>query len=455
MAFVLSNPRVRSLALSLAVLGCSSSPATDSQENETTGGNAGESTSMAGSDSGTQAGAGGAQSGAGGADSSAGESNGGQTASAAQISVAAGDLSRDHSIVSFMLPGVESKTALLETEDGTRLPLQVDEAGVATFILPELAAGAEQTYTIVEDASAVIEGATAEETGSAVQLGVDGSQVLSFVTDGSLPGGLNDIYLRGGYLHPLFTPSGLEVTGDYPGSHPHHHGIWSAWTRTQFNGHAVDFWNMQDGQGKVDFVSLASTWQGAVHAGFSAELVHTDLVAMPPAAALNEHWIVTVYRTHDGPAPYFVFDLVSTQETASNSPLQLEQYTYGGFGMRGSEEWENPNDVTFLTSEGLDRLAGENQAGRWCHMGGDVNGQPAGFAMLGHPDNFRAPQKLRLHPDMPYLSFAPVKDGAFNIEPGTPYVSRFRFVVSDGAADTALLEQVWNDFATPAVVTLL
>jgi hypothetical protein len=52
------------------------------------------------------------------------------------------------------------------------------------------------------------------------------------------------------------------VTDDYPGDHRHHHGIWSAWAHTHFEGRAMDFWNMGGGSAKVDFESLASSWDG-------------------------------------------------------------------------------------------------------------------------------------------------------------------------------------------------
>jgi hypothetical protein len=46
------------------------------------------------------------------------------------------------------------------------------------------------------------------------------------------------------------------VTDDYPANHKHHHGIWFAWTRVDFEGRKTDFWNMGDGKGTVEFVDL-------------------------------------------------------------------------------------------------------------------------------------------------------------------------------------------------------
>jgi hypothetical protein len=277
---------------------------------------------------------------------------------------------------------------------------------------------------------------------------------VRFQTQGELPASVDPVYLRGGYLHPLFTPSGVELTGDYPADHKHHHGIWSAWTRTRFGDHAIDFWNMADRQGKVDFHSLEQTWQGPVSAGFSARLAHTDLLGSEPTVALDERWTVTAYQTHRQAPPYFLVDLDSTQSTATSAPLLLEQYTYGGFALRGHAQWTDPARVTFSTSEGLDRVRGDNSKGRWCAIGGDINGATVGYALLGHPENFRAPQTFRIHPTDPYMAFAPVKDGPFAIEPGQPYRSRFRIVSFDGPLDRELIERLWRDFATPPEVTV-
>jgi hypothetical protein len=61
---------------------------------------------------------------------------------------------------------------------------------------------------------------------------------------------------------------------------------------------------------------------------------------------------------------------------------------------------------------------------------------------------------MRLNPTDPIMSFAPAAAGQFSIDPGTPYNTRFRFVVSDGPADPALLGRIWSDYATPPTVTI-
>jgi hypothetical protein len=369
-----------------------------------------------------------------------------------RIVVEAGEFDRNHTIVTFPLRPDVPRAAFLMDGSGKRLPLQRHAGEAATFILDSLAAGEKAVFTIYRGEI----GATtaAVERGKVLELSQNARPVVRFQMQGELPPGIDAVYLRGGYLHPLYTPGGVAVTGDYPVSHRHQHGIFSAWTRTRFNDHAIDFWNVDDKQGKVDFRGLEQTVQGPVFAGFTARLEHIDLLGSEPVVALNERWSVTTYKTHEGVPPYFIVDLDSTQTTATNSPLQLEQYTYGGFALRGTEQWADPSSVNFLTSEGLDRTNGDDKKGRWCAICGRVDGAMVGFAMLGHPENFRAPQTFRIHPKHPYMAFAPVKDGPFAIEPGKPYVSRFRIVSFDGPLELEQIERLWNDYATPPKVTV-
>jgi hypothetical protein len=236
------------------------------------------------------------------------------------------------------------------------------------------------------------------------------------------------------------------------------HGIWSAWTLTTFREHKVDFWNGYDNTGRVDLVDVAGIWSGPVTGGLVANLVHSDITVSPRAAALNEQWIVTVYKTHDGAAPYFVYDIDSTQNAASSDPLILETYHYGGFGFRGSEQWQDPANVSFLTSEGHDRASADGQRADWVAQYGTVDGQVAGYAAFDHPSNFRHPQGLRVHPSNPYWSFTASTQsagGRFEIEYGTPYHSLYRIVAFDGPADAAVLDRLYTDFGEPPMVEIL
>jgi hypothetical protein len=368
------------------------------------------------------------------------------------LTVEAGDLDRRNTPVRVAVPVDLSGRRMRLHGPGGVLPFTVDHEGEGVFTLPALKKGKQAVYKIEEFITLDEPKLGVVPDVAGIWVNVDGSKVLRYQTAGQAP--LPDIkpeYVRGGYLHPVLTPGGALVTDDYPKDHRHHHGIWTAWTHTEYEGRTPDFWNMGQGKARKDHVSLGEVWPGDAAAGFIAHLSSTDLGVKPPRVVLKERWKVVVFRTHARKPPYFLFDLEARDELVGKAPLVLPEYRYGGLGVRGSAEWmEDAARAALLTSEGKGREDGEGGKARWVHMGGKVKGRQAGIAALDHPDNFRAPQPLRLPPKEPYFVYSPMKvGGAFSIEPGKPYVSRYRFVVADGPADKALLERLWNDYAHP------
>lgn len=259
--------------------------------------------------------------------------------------------------------------------------------------------------------------------------------------------GIPSRYRRGGYLHPLYTPSGRLVTDDFPANHTHHHGVWSPWTKTEFEGRHPDFWNMGDGTGRVDFVSVDRVWTDPAAAGFFARHRFMDLIPTPPKVALDETWEVrATVRTE--PWPAYQLDWVTTQRCATSSPLILPEYHYGGLGLRGNWGWNGASNGFYLASGGETNRVRINAArSRWFWMGGPVEGGIAGIAVLCHPGNFRFPQPMRLHPTEPFFCYAPQQMGSMEIRPGEPYVARYRLVLMDGHPEAVDMEALWTGYA--------
>jgi hypothetical protein len=369
------------------------------------------------------------------------------------------DVDRAGQVITLQLPADAPKSAVLRDVNGRTVALQTDPDGTSRFIVPWQKAGSPLAFTLTSGAGGPREGVVVAPERGDLRVTVSGQPVLTYRLDRTaVPReGIKPELLRAGYIHPVLSPAGHLVTDDYPSNHAHHHGIWTPWTKTRFQGRAPDFWNMAAKTGAEDFVALDRTWNGPVHGGFAARLKMVDLSAPTPVTALDETWLVTVYDVGGASRPVRMFDLVTTQTCATADPLILPEYHYGGFGFRAAGVWNGPGDAArFLTSEGItDRIKGNNSRARWCFLGGPLkDGAFAGTATLGHPSNFRAPQPVRLHPNMPYFSFVPQLLGEFKIEPGTPYVARFRFIVADGEPDRAHLDAYWHGYANPAAVTL-
>jgi hypothetical protein len=399
--------------------------------------------------------------------------------------VSAGPTPRRNTILSLqsdrLRPGT---TYTLRADPHPALALQVDADGRAWLVLPELPAGATRIYRVEETtapargrassrrdagrhdagapsgssgtraARADAGGLEAIADGDNVRLLAGGRERIVYVGGaGRLPNAdIEPIFRRGGYLHPVRTPSSRIVTGDYPADHRHHHGIWFAWTRTRFEGREPDFWNMGQGKGRVESVALERRWNGAVHAGLRARHRYVDSTSGSPVAVLSEVWETRLYATPAG--AYVIFDVDVEQTNVTASPLELPEYHYGGIGVRGADAFTAADNVIFLTSEGHDRHSGDATRARWAAFVGTVDGERAGLAVLGHPSNFRTPEPLRIHPTDPYLCFAPSRLGAWAIAAGATHRARYRFVAFDGAIDRAELDRLWTDYASPPTAAI-
>jgi hypothetical protein len=290
---------------------------------------------------------------------------------------------------------------------------------------------------------------TAKREGKQIVFTAGNREVLRYQAEpGEFPRqDIKEAFRRGGYLHPIYTPAGRLVTDDFPSNHIHHHGIWMPWTKTEFEGRTPDFWNMGDGKGRVEFVSVDPAWEKGGRAGFTAKHKFVDLTIQPPKAALNETWEIAVSAS-GGKTPRHVIDFTSTQTCATDAPLKLPEYHYGGFGFRGNWAWNGAAAFRVLTSEGeTDRDKANKSRGKWCWVGGALDGQFAGAIILCHPSNFRFPQPMRLHPSEPFFCYAPQQLGDMEITPGKPYVSKYRIIISDAEPTKEVADGWWKEWA--------
>ena len=254
-------------------------------------------------------------------------------------------------------------------------------------------------------------------------------------------------YSRSGYIHPIFSPSGKIVTGDFASDHPHQHGLFFAWTKSTFRGKPTEFWNQAKKLGDIRFHRYLGEERSEKSCSFLFEQIFTS-GKDSDKPILKETWRIDVPGK---PMPYHQFDLISTQTCATKDPLLIQKYHYGGMAIRGNPQWMKKDENgkpkgSMLTSEGKTRKNGNHSRPRWVAMHGPVDGQECGVVVMNHPDNFRYPQWVRLHPSMPYFVYAPMVKEPFSIEPGKPYVSQFRYLTFDGKPDRKMIEKAWKDW---------
>jgi hypothetical protein len=396
------------------------------------------------------------------------------------IEVAAGAQRRQNTLVIFPLPeALQSARALTLTELGSDRAVEsqvLDARGMppsVVWILSDpLPSGATRRYRL-EPASAGAGAGVSHRAavtciadGKHLRLQVGDRPVLRYSTAlVEPPPGIESCYRRSGQIHPVYTPSGRVVTDDFPPDHAHQHGVFFAWVNTTFEGRHLDFWNQKEETGRIAHVAVLGMAGGPVFGQFEVKLRHEDMTAPGgPRPVLDEVWTVRAYRVSD----VFLVDFESRQTCAGTSPLVINEYHYGGMGLRGHRDWFDPSvkgnnapdparsgKSDFLTSEGKNRATGNHTRPSWVDLAGLADGQPAGVALLDHPGNFGFPQPVRLHPNKPYFCFAPMVLGRFEIAPGREYLSRYRFVVHDGMPDAGALERYWRDYAEPPGVSVV
>lgn len=270
------------------------------------------------------------------------------------------------------------------------------------------------------------------------------------------PKGIDTSYKRSGFIHPLYTPNGQVLTRIQPPDHYHHYGIWNPWTHTFFEGDTVDFWNIRGQKGTVRFAKFTSQNRQSKYAEFTA--LHEHVVFKKDKTekvALNEWQTIRVYvPVKDG--NYYIVDVTSKMQCASQSPFLIVAYRYAGFGWRATEYWDK-NNSEMLTSEGKTRDSTDNTKGRWIVVYGSLPGNDeGGIVMLSHPSNFNHPEPLRIWDKKAnggrgdvFANFAPTKDKDWLLEPGKTYILKYRLVVFNGKFDTARAEKAWQAFARP------
>lgn len=291
------------------------------------------------------------------------------------------------------------------------------------------------------------------ETDDTIRITLRGKPVLQYIKKPQpVPEGIPPHFSRSGYIHPIYTPSGQELTGDYPADHAHQHALFFAWVKSKFNGQNVDFWNQAKGLGKIEFREVVHLIREERNVAFSVRHAFMVKDGDKWIDVLHEVWTVTVHQT---PADHFLFDFCSVQQCVTDKPLSLGEYHYGGMAIRGNYLWLkdkedhtiNPGDVQYLTSDGKDRWEGNHTRPNWVAFFGKIDGQDVSAGVFCSPQNFRAPQHVRIHPNKPYFCFAPMVEGPFRITPDQEYVSRYRYLVTSRAVDVSVIEKHWDEYS--------
>jgi hypothetical protein len=287
-------------------------------------------------------------------------------------------------------------------------------------------------------------------------------------------------YDRSCYIHPIWTPSGKVITGDFSPEHIHQRGLFMAWRPVKFGDLETDFWGLGDATGRILNDEPPAVEQGPV---FTQLILHNK-GTVAGETYFKEIQLVTVYAfPHDD---FWLFDITVRQTpvdpanpTSRPTPsvaMQLQKLHYGGMSFRATSDWLRqdagdvqraisrgiefkdmhwlPSDVTLdiATSAGHDRTTGDRNPARWIDYTGPLGDAWGGAAMFDHPGNLRYPTPVRIHPQLPYYSWAFVQNEPYTIQSDNPLELTYRVLVHDGHPNTELNERLAADLAHPPLI---
>ncbi|RFS25017.1 hypothetical protein DVR12_07475 [Chitinophaga silvatica] len=384
--------------------------------------------------------------------------------SLAYFTVKAGKVKRDNSIVYTTIGNLQKDSLLLEEEiDGKRreVPFSIQGTQLSWVLSGETLAGKERKYILSKG-----HGNKGTRMNSVVSGGhlllEEGKQPIlqyNFQTTPA-PAGVDTLYNRNAYIHPLWAPNGVVLTNIFPNvPHMHHMGIWNPWTHTLFEGRETDFWNIQKKEGKVKWAGELEAFSGNVWCGFRATQDHIAFLSDGrEKTAIHETWMVKAYPvTHNGERR--LWDFSTTFTPATPSGITLLQYRYGGgFGLRTTAAFTAKTSQV-LTSEGKTRKDADSTRARWVNIYGTTPDGKAGMLIMNYPDNFDSPEPVRVWPeDMEggelMFNFSPTKMKNWQLSPGSRYQLKYRVLVYGGEITVEEAEAAWQDYVYPVEVTV-
>ncbi|CAM4374420.1 PmoA family protein [Zobellia roscoffensis] len=360
---------------------------------------------------------------------------------------------------------IKKPMVLFQEKEGksVEIPFQIDEEENRIWFVPT---DDTQNYRLQNGSpSAKSDGGISEQKqGGSLQLNFQNKPAVSYRYEMTYPPeGVDSIFKKSGYIHPIITPKGDTLTRIQPDDHYHHYGLWGPWTHTQVDGERVDFWNLGDAMGTVLFKEFKDTQSGDIFSSFTAAQEHIDLkTKTEPQVAMNEALEVKLWTLNR--SDRYMFDYT----TRFNSPLEngilFEAYRYGGgIGLRFNERWKADN-CSVLTSEGNDRLTADGTNAKWCIVSGTSSDEKGtnGILFMSHPTNRKHPEPMRIWPidanggrgDM-FFEFCPIRHEEWKIEPNKDYELNYRMVVFDGTLNAEEAEAYWQSFAKQNQVELI
>lgn len=256
-------------------------------------------------------------------------------------------------------------------------------------------------------------------------------------------------YKRGHYLHPLVAPDGTRMSDDMPRDHPHHRGIFWAWTQLWIGEKRIGHpWEQRDLEWEVTQVE---TRENDGSATLTARVLWKSPLWRDPAGQMKSIVSeVAAIRVHPAADDVRLIDFdIALQALEDKVRLggSTDTKGYGGFSTR----IPLPDDLAMNGPGGVLEPDWQKPSSPqpWVDFSGSFNpaGGKSGLAVLCHPTNPGSPHGWTLRK----------KDSCQNpVWPGNvpvllptdkPLTLRYRIILHGGATAEVDLEKMFLEYS--------
>jgi hypothetical protein len=242
---------------------------------------------------------------------------------------------------------------------------------------------------------------------------------------------------RSDYIHPLYGPSGEELTLDWAVDHPHHRGIYWAWPEVGFNGQTGDLHALQRVFARP--VAKPVTRDGDQAAVIEAE---SEWKWEDQTPIVREKIVIRVEKA--GPHGRRI-DLTITLNAVADGVTIARRDTdkYGGLNSRFAAAKALAITHHVDAPETTPRMAWHRAAGTW-----NPAPTPASVTIFEKSTNPGYPADHVEYPELPWFQPTFPKAGTRHpLKQGEQLVLHYRYLIHSGAAgDEKALRDEWLNF---------
>ncbi len=260
-----------------------------------------------------------------------------------------------------------------------------------------------------------------EVSSTGLELSEGGSPVFVYNFGMILGKGFPESMRRSSYLHPVYAPNGVTLTDDFNPDHPHHRGIFWAWTDVTVDGKKGDMWTV-----KGPFQNRFVAWKARETTDTTARLAVENGWFDGDRKFVKEDVEIVTHRAEGGRR---VLEFTLRWE-AIRQPVEIAGTSEGKKGFSGfCFKFARPDGgkPVIVTEEGVARKDGVMARHAWAELSGTYQGRPAGARIEDQPSNPGYPRNgwLMRHQlcclNVSYPGLQPV-----TLTPGKPLELRYR-----------------------------